>query len=240
MNKIIITTAILVSFTVTMAAQVFTTFSVKGSLVDPLMKNSQGKIETIVDEIVDIKNLDFKYRLNSGTVVSDSTPIGKDFTKPQYIQLVNANEGKQTWQVVVNQLKISSLPFTLSYSKSNPLDVNAANPKPWAGYGIDYKRTDAIYFGDEGVTFYIAFGPGAKELSYNVAVLAPDAIGGEFAVECSADFKRWSTLATYNSSNSMVKNNVYTHALKSDVKYVRWVYYTRVKQNVTLNNISVN
>jgi hypothetical protein len=238
MKKVLI--AIVFFTTIPLFSQVFTSFSVKGSMVETLLKNSAGKIETIVDETIDIKNLDFKYKLNSGTTISDSTPLNKDFTKPQYIKLENPNEGNKTWQVVVNQLRNASLPLTLSFSKSAPLDINSSNPKSWSGYGIDYKRTDALYFGDEGVTFYIAFNAGAKELSYTLAVLATDAIAGEFAVECSTDFKRWSTMANYTSTNSMLKNNVYTHALKSDVKYIRWVYYTRVKQNVTLNNITVN
>ena len=239
MKKAIILFAIVLSTSTFTFSQVFTSFSVKGSLIETLLKNSAGKIETIVDETVDIKNVEFKYKLNAGTTMSDSTPVIKDFTKPQNINLSNPNEGNKTWQVIVNQLKTATLPFSLSFSKSNPLDVNTPNPKGWSGYGIDYKRTDALYFGDEGVSFYITFNTGAKELSYNLAVLAPDAIAGEFAVECSADFKKWSTLASYNSANSMIKNNVYTHALKSDVKFVRWVYYTRVKQNVTLNNINV-
>ena len=239
MKKSLITLTLVLSVTTTLFAQVFTSFSVKGSVVEARIKNSAGKIEMIVDETVDIKNLDFKYKLNSGTTVSDSTPIAKDFTKPQYIKLENANEGKQIWQVAVNQLKALSLPLAVSFSSSSPIDIKTPNPKPWTGYGIDYKRPDAIYFTDEGAAFYIAINGGAKVLEFNMSLLGKEEFAGEFAVETSANLKNWSTIATYNPSKPILKNSVFTLPLKLDVKYVRWVYYTRVKQNVNLNNISV-
>ncbi len=137
-------------------------------------------------------------------------------------------------------MKITQLPFELNFSSGEkPCDLSYTNPKPWAGYGIDYKRTDAVYFTNEGVAFYIAIPAGAKELSYNLTLLAKEALAGEFIVEYSADFNKWSTLGTYSSSKSFTSNNTFKHALKPDVRYVRWVYSVRVKQNVSLNNISV-
>ncbi|MEI8205115.1 MAG: hypothetical protein WCH34_19005, partial [Bacteroidota bacterium] len=123
MKRNIFIIILVISATSTLFAQVFTSFSVKGSIVETRLKNSSGKIETIVDEAVDIKNLDFKYKLNTGTTIADSTPITKDFTKPQYIKLENASEGQQTWEVAVNQLKASSLPFALSFSNSSPINI---------------------------------------------------------------------------------------------------------------------
>jgi len=239
MKRNIFTLILVFSVTSTLFSQVFTSFSVKGSLVETRLKNSIGKIETIIDENSDIKNLDFKYKLNTGTSISDSTPITKDFTKPQYIKLENANEGKQTWEVAVNQLKSTTLPFALSFSNSSPIDIKTPNPKSWAGYGIDYKRADAVYFCDEGVAFYIAFSPGAKVLDFSMSLLGKEEFIGEVGVETSTNFKNWSTIATYSASKPILKSSTFTIPLKSDVKYVRWVYYTRVKQNVTLNSISV-
>lgn len=235
----LITIVLVVFVSTTMFSQVFTGFSVKGSIVEIRQKNTIGKIETIVDEKVDIKNLDLKFGLNSGTTMSDSTPVSKDFTKPQFIKLNNPSEGNKTWLLVINQLKGAVLPFDLSFSRSNPLDINTPNPKAWAGYGIDYKRTEELYFGDEGAAFYVAFNTGAKELTYKLSLLSSDVLGGEFAVVCSSDFKKWSTLANYSSSKSITQNNTFTHALKPDVRYVRWVYSVRNKQSVTLNNISI-
>ena len=239
MKRKLFTLILVLTATTTLFAQVFTSFSVKGSLVETRLKNSIGKIETIVDETFDIKNLDFKYKLNTGTSISDSTPITKDFTKPQYIKLENANEGKQTWEVAVNQLKASSLPFALSFSNSSPINIKTPNPKPWAGYGIDYKRADAVYFCDEGVAFYITFSAGAKVLDFSMSLLGKEEFVGEVGVETSTNLRNWSTIATYSASKPILKSSSFTIPLKSDVKYVRWVYYTRVKQNVTLNNISV-
>jgi len=239
MKRNLLTLTFILVISTTLFGQVFTSFSVKGSLVETRLKNSIGKIETIVDETFDIKNLDFKYKLNTGTSISDSTPITKDFTKPQYIKLENANEGKQTWEVAVNQLKASSLPFALSFSNSSPIDIKTPNPKSWAGYGIDYKRADAVYFCDEGVAFYIAIASGAKELNFSMSLLGKEEFTGELAVETSANLKNWSTIATYSASKPILKSSTFTLPLKQDVKYVRWVYYTRVKQNVNLNNISV-
>jgi hypothetical protein len=239
MKRNLLALTLVLSVTTTLFSQVFTGFTVKGSIVDIRQKNSAAKIETIVDESVDIKNIELKYGLNSGTTMSDSTPVSKDFSKPQYIKLNNASEGNKTWLLVVNQLKAATLPFDLSFSRSNPFDIKTPNPKPWAGYGVDYKRTDELYFGDEGAAFYVAFNAGAKELSYKLSLLSSDVLGGEFSVECSADFKKWSTLVNYSSSKPFTQNNTFTHALKPNVRYVRWVYYVRVKQSITLNNISV-
>jgi len=182
MKRNIFTLILVFSVTSTLFSQVFTSFSVKGSLVETRLKNSIGKIETIIDENSDIKNLDFKYKLNTGTSISDSTPITKDFTKPQYIKLENANEGKQTWEVAVNQLKSTTLPFALSFSNSSPIDIKTPNPKSWAGYGIDYKRADAVYFCDEGVAFYIAFSPGAKVLDFSMSLLGKEEYINEFFI----------------------------------------------------------
>jgi len=239
MKKELLAITLILSVTTTLFSQVFTSFSTKGSFVETRIKNTAGKIETIVDETVDIRNLDFKYKLNTGTSVSDSTPVVKDFTKPQYIKLTNASEGDKVWEVAVNQLKCSALPFELSFSGSSPIDIKTPNPKPWAGYGIDYKRADAIYFCDEGVAFYIAFTPGAKELNFSMSLLGKEEFTGELAVEASANLKNWSTIATYSSSKPILKSSTFKLSLKADVKCVRWVYYTRVKQNVTLNSISV-
>ncbi|MEI8087069.1 MAG: hypothetical protein WCG93_12745 [Paludibacter sp.] len=239
MKRNIFAFVLVLSTTTSVFSQVFTSFSVRGSLTETRLKNSISKIETIVDETFDIKNLDFKYKLNSGTSVSDSTPVGKDFTKPQYIKLENANEGNKVWEVAVNQLKGTALPFALSFSADLPIDIKTPNPKPWAGYGLDYKRADAIYFFDEGVAFYIAFNPGAKELKFNMSLLWKEEFAGEVGVETSANLKNWSTIATCSASKPILKNSAFSLPLKPDVKFVRWVYYTRVKQNVTLNNISV-
>ena len=239
MKRNLFTLSFILLISTTIFGQVFTSFSVKGSLIETRLKNSAGKIETVVDETVDIKNLDYKYRLNTGTTLSDSTPISKDFTKPQYIKLMNASEGNKIWEVAVNQLKSASLPFELAFSGNSKIDINTANPKPWAGYGIDYKRSDAVYFCDEGVAFYIAIVPGAKVLNFNMSLLGKEEFTGDFGVETSANLKNWSTIATYSASKPILKNSTFTLPLKADVKYVRWVYYTRVKQNVSLNNISV-
>ena len=239
MKKNLFSFVLLLSVSSFSFAQVFTSFSVKGSFVETRIKNTAGKIETIVDESVDIKNLDFKYKLNTSTSVSDSTPLVKDFTKPQYIKLTNASEGNKVWEVAVNQLKGAALPFELSFSNSSPIDIKTPNPKAWAGYGIDYKRSDAVYFCDEGVAFYIAIVPGSKVLNFDMSLLGKEEFTGELAVETSVNLKNWSTLATFSAAKPILKSSKFTLPLKTDIKYLRWVYYTRVKQNVNLNNISI-
>ena len=54
MKKIIVAIVLVLSVTTTLFSQVFTNFSVKGSIIDIRQQNTISKIETIVDENVDI------------------------------------------------------------------------------------------------------------------------------------------------------------------------------------------
>ena len=72
-----------------------------------------------------------------------------------------------------------------------------------------------------------------------MSLLGKEEFTGELAVETSVNLKNWSTLATFSAAKPILKSSKFTLPLKTDIKYLRWVYYTRVKQNVNLNNISI-
>ena len=82
-------------------SQGFSNFVVSGALERPTIKNvSDGPslIECIVGEDVDIKNVDFKYRLLSGC--SLETDLQNDFTNPQKVAVLKNDGSAKIWIVI--------------------------------------------------------------------------------------------------------------------------------------------
>jgi len=222
-------------------SQGFATFIVEGSLHPTVIKHGRAdapsSIEVIVSENVDIKNVDFKYRLLSGCSVS---PIGKDFTLPQSV-MVNKNDGSsKEWIINIKQLTPASLPLELSFSTANSSEWSN-NVVGWAGLSIDETKPSVIRFGNKDVSFWVAFSQPATKVAYQLMKVTRDDVlfDGEFVVETSANGRRWRVLKEFDSRNQISADGLYQHDLTDDVRFIRWTYVTRNRLNLNLNNIYV-
>ena len=227
--------------TSTLFAQGFATFIVDGSIVPANIKNvknGNSLIEVLVSDDVDIKNVNFKYRLISGCELENE--ISNDFTNTQTITVKRNNGDTKKWDLMVKPLKPVSLPFELNFSKHNPsewtTDVNG-----WAGIGVDTSKETVIRFGNSGVSFWIAFDEAPGKLVYELTPVSRDPVDfdGEFVVETSTNAKRWRTLHTFNKRRQFNESGIYEAELDKNVRYIRWTYYERNKLNINLNNIAV-
>lgn len=226
-------------------AQGFSVFKVENAYTATHLKNNtktNSVIETIVGMDTDIKNVDANYKLLSGCSFSDSTPYSSDFTLPQVVTIEKKDGTSKEWEVIIHQLKPAKLPLSINFGKHSSCDLTAPNPKPWAGYGIDYRKPTVARFGNFGVGFMVAFEKGASEVSFELNVVGKDspALAGEFDIQTSVDGKKWKTIKTYTARKPFGNSELETLPLKEDVQFVRWVYAMRENgQNINLNNITV-
>lgn len=230
-----------VVFALPICAQGFASFNVEGSFQPAMIKyNVEGPsvIEVLVNEKTDIKNINFKYKLNAGcTLANELTP---DFTLPQTV-IINKNDGNsKEWVVNVKQLKASSLPLELTFSNNNP-SVWDSRVIGWAGIGIDPRITSVIRFGNKGVSFWVAIKQPATKVDYQLKMVSKEKVSfdGEFVVETSKDGRSWELLKKFNEQNQISADGNYRHDIRKDVRFIRWSYVSRVKLNLNLNNIYV-
>ena len=236
---ILISTALF--FSSTLFAQGFANFKVEGALTQTLLKNNNktaSVIETIIDGTLDIKNLPVKYKLLSNCSVSESTPLNNDYTKSKQVTINKKDGSSKDWNIIVHQLVPGKLPLNIAFSKTNPCNTDFTNPKPWAGYGIDYSKPTVVRMGNDGIGFFVAYDSPAQEATFELTVVGGATFNGEFDVETSVDGKKWINLKTYKPGDftGTEKLNL---SLPSDARFVRWVYAAREKQNINLNNIYI-
>ncbi len=226
-------------FAATGYAQGFATFSVDGALTETVIKNpgknSPGMVYVITGPQVDITNLSPKYKLLSGCSLEN--PLPKDFTKQADVTVDKKDGTSRPWVIRIKKLVPASLPFELKFSESNPA-VFSNEAKGWAAVKTDETKSSVVRFGDTNVFFIAAFDAPAKELKFNLNVVGNAEFDGEFWVETSADGKKWKKLDAYSSSKP-ISSSLYTYPLLEDVRFIQWTYIERNKQNVNLNNITI-
>ena len=245
MKKLIIFCIISTISCASVFGQGFVFFNPDGALTETYLKNHKegvnSVIETIVSDKTDITNLSVKYKLLSNCSFSAETPLKNDFSTVNYVTIDKKGEDSKNWTLIVHQLKPAPLPLNLSFSKSNPCDLSFENPKPWAGYGIDYTKPTVVRFGNAGAGFFVAFEGEAKEISFELNCVGKDnpEFNGEMDVEYSQDGLKWKTLITYTPLKPFKNGEKNVLPLPANARYVRWVYAVREKINVNLNNISI-
>lgn len=226
------------ALTLVCGAQGFASFQVEGALTETVIKNpgkNPGMIQVLVGQETDITQLSPKYKLLSGC--SLDAPLPKDFTG-QVNLTVNKNDGtSKEWIIQVKKLVPSALPLDLNFSESNP-SLFSNEAKGWAAVGTDESKPTVVRFGNKDAFFICAFDRPAKQLKFDLNVVGKLEFDGAFVLETSADGKSWKTLDQYADQNR-IKNGAYEYALKEEVRYVKWTYTQRNKQNINLNHISI-
>ncbi|NDW09634.1 hypothetical protein D0T56_08230 [Dysgonomonas sp. 520] len=222
-------------------AQGFASFDVEGSLFKSSIKNIKtgpSKVEVIVGNDVDLKNVKFKYKLLSACRLEDK--IDKNFTSPQKVE-ISKNATSKDWTILVKKLQPATLPLDISFSNDDPSIYNSST-KGWVTFNTDEGKPQVVRFGNSDVSFLVAFDGEAKDVSYDLKVVGAKGteFDGKFEVSASPDGKNWNTIVTYDSKTPFSTDNSFTNELESDVRFVKWTYVTREKQNVNLNNIIVS
>lgn len=241
MKKIIILLVIISGLQFSAFSQGFASFRVKGELEQAKIKhvkNGASIIEVIVASDVDLKDLDYKYRLLSNCYLDDDLDF--DFSEPKRVTVYKNDGSSKDWIIYVKRLVPASLPFELNFSKHNFSEWNS-DVVGWAGIAIDKRKKTVIRFGNKGVSFWVAINQPAKRLTYKLTPVSRDKVSfdGVFIVETSQDGKDWETLTEFNSKHQFSETEVYKHELNKKVRFVRWTYVDRNKLNINLNNISI-
>lgn len=231
-----------ICFSASIFAQGFASFTVEGSLAPAKIKFNTDKastIEVIVSEKVDLKNVNFKYKLLSSCFLDKD--LKKDFSNPQKVMIDKRDSDSKEWIISVKPLVPAPLPFELEFSKNNGMNWNT-DVIGWAGIGIDESKPEVIRFGNHGVSFWVAIKEPAKKLSYELKIVSrePVKFTGEFVVETSADARTWNVLTKFDSKNQLTDDGQYENELDESVRYIRWTYVAREKLNLNLNNIFIS
>lgn len=220
--------------------QGFAFFEPEGAVTKTLIKSrgeAKGIVETIVNDQVDLSNLKVKYKLLSRCNFADGE-LDADYTNSETVKIEKGGGDVRSWKINVMQLRPASLPLNISFSKSNPsIWNNSVNG--WASWSLDAGKSQVARFGVEGAAFYVALDGPATKLEYELKVISDNDFDGVFVIETSDTGKKWKTLVEYNSSNIIKPGEMCTHSLNKNVRFVRWVYFQRNKQNINLNNISI-
>ncbi len=222
-------------------AQGFASFEVEGALTPVVIKNQQdkpGEIEVIVNDLVDLTNLKINFKLLGGCSIDGATPIGNDFATVKKVVVSKKDGTSKEWNIAIRQLKPATVPTTIAFSNDHPC-AWTTQELGWAGIGLDASKPTVARFGNKEVAFYLAFDAPAKTLTYELTVVGGAAFDGEFVVEVSKDAKKWVNLVTYNAAKPIPTSGGCQHQLQADVRFVRWIYLARNKQNVNLNHIMV-
>jgi hypothetical protein len=231
-------------FSVTLFSQGFSTFLVDNALFAEKIKFAKGDAPSTVEVLVapdtDLSNVKFKYKLISANKINPE--ISPDFTKPQQLKLVKSDGTSKDWIISVKRLSPAALPLNLSFSNVNPSNDWDNEVVGWAGLDMDQNNPTVARFGNQAASFWIAFNETPATLAYNLKIVSrePVKMDGEFIVEVSSDAKKWKIIAEYDSRNSISADGKYEHPLSKDVRFVRWTYVTRYKQNINLNHIVVS
>lgn len=224
----------------TASAQGFSSFKTESAIVETLIKDKpeMSVVETIVLDNCDITNLPVKYKLWSGCSIDAGTPLSANYSKPQIVNITKSGADSKKWAVAVHQLKGAALPLNISFSEQNPSNFEFTNPKPWATYNVASTHPTLIRLQDTNAAFYVAYDGKAKKADFDVILLSEDPFAGELIVESSVDGKNWNKVTTYSASNPF-KGKRQSVGLPADARFVRWIYSVRQKQNIHLNNITI-
>lgn len=238
--KLLIALLTITSFHFTATAQGFAKFNVEGAISEASIKNvKQGpsKVEVIVGENVNLKNVKFRYNLLSGCTLDGS--LSKDFTEPQTVSVSKNDGSAKEWIVEIKKVTPAPLPLVLEFGKENPAIWNA-DAKGWVSSGTDESKPTVVRFGNSKVSFIAAYEGEAKEVSFDLTLVgkAEDKYSGTFKLEASADGKTWKDVSSFDNGK-ITTDSHFTCPLDSDSRFVKWTYKERNKQNVNLNNITI-
>ncbi|MEG2514203.1 MAG: hypothetical protein RSA92_02615 [Bacteroidaceae bacterium] len=240
-KKLLLACAVLTTFTLSVSAQGFAKFSADNALSEgsiKFAKEGPSKVEIIVGEQADLKNINFKYKLLSGSSIENE--LSKDFTNPQTVT-VNKNDGtSKEWIIVVKKLAPATLPLTIAFDKVTPAVWTSAT-KGWVNSGTDETKPMVVRFGNKNVSFITAFNNAAKEVSFDLNLVSKtnDKFNGKFEVSTSVDGKDWKELSDFNN-DKLTTDSHFSCSVPSDARFIKWNYKEREKQNVNLNNITIN
>lgn len=158
------------------------------------------------------------------------TPVGVGTTK---ITITSAetdtyNEGTLSYTLTVKG--IAKVPFAFNGGKA---DVASTVGMSQSGLGSDYSASPKLKFDGTGDNLVINYASSAKYLYYTVK--GNSFSGGTFDVQESADGETYTTINSYTELS--YENAKYN--LKSDSRFIKFIYTNKDKGNVALGAIQI-
>lgn len=145
-------------------------------------------------------------------------------------------EGAQDVSITVTQKRyvvdFASLPFSYNQGKAS---IEGTDGLTQSGLGSDYSSAPYLRFDNQNDYLILKINERPGDLSFDIK--GYDFSGGTFKVQTSADGQTYTDLESYTSlgdTQSELFNN-----LSENVRYIKWVYDTKVSGNVALGNIKL-
>ena len=142
--------------------------------------------------------------------------------------------------VTVNQAQFeidyATLPFAFDDGKA---EIETTNGLTQQGLGNDYNTSPKLRFDNTGDCLILKINERPGNLSYDIK--GNSFSGGTFKVQVSADGVTYTDFITYTdlpNTNEGSQHESINH-LGEDVRYIKWVYTTKVSGNVALGNIAL-
>ena len=142
-------------------------------------------------------------------------------------------------QTVTKDVTVTQAAYIIDYAEmpfdfdGGRADIENTNGLTQSGLDTDYGSSPKLKFKNQGTTVTLKLNAAPVSLSYDIK--GNSFSGGQFDVEYSADGETYTNLVSYTELGNT--QYVLHTDFDSNVRYIRWIYTTKVNGNVALGNI---
>ncbi len=142
-------------------------------------------------------------------------------------------------QTVTKDVTVTQAAYIIDYAEmpfdfdGGRADIETTNGLTQSGLDTDYGSSPKLKFKTQGTTVTLKLNAAPVSLSYDIK--GNSFSDGQFDVEYSADGETYTNLVSYTELGNT--QYVLHTDFDSNVRYIRWIYTTKVNGNVALGNI---
>lgn len=231
-------------------------FDENNELVSLVRKSDPGFVITNAPETMevdDVLELDWESSSNGAITYVSSNPdvadvedgylMAYDFGEATITATQAAtdeyNEATYTFTVTVGTvppvIDYATLPFEFDGGKADIEDTSGLTQE---GLDSDYGSSPKLKFNGTGDYVILKFNERPGKLTFDLK--GNSFSGGTFTVQTSEDGENYTTIKTYTSISGATNGQSETiNNLGENVRYIKWVYTTKVDGNVGMGNIKL-
>lgn len=167
--------------------------------------------------------------VNSKVTFTATTNIGAQRTATITLSYTGAEDKVVT--ITQNRNGVAALPFTFDGGRD---DIATTCGITQDGLGTDYGSSPKLRFDHDGAYVILRINEAAEALSFKIKNNSFS--GGTFTVQTSTDGISYSDIRNYTT---ITQTQTEAIILSEDVRYIKWIYTSKVYGNVALGDINL-